>query len=67
MIASTQAREYLQAQNAKKSAEIAELQQFVSHDREFVSSLATHIIDIQDQQLRHFEGSYDEYLATQDV
>jgi ATPase subunit of ABC transporter with duplicated ATPase domains len=40
---------------------------FVSHDREFVSSLATHIIDIQDQQLRHFEGSYDEYLATQDV
>jgi len=38
---------------------------FVSHDREFVSSLATHIIDIQDKQLLHFEGSYDEYLDSQ--
>lgn len=38
---------------------------FVSHDREFVSSLANHIIDIQDQQLLHFEGTYDEYLDSQ--
>ncbi|OOF09460.1 ABC-F family ATPase, partial [Salinivibrio sp. PR919] len=36
---------------------------FVSHDREFVSSLATDIIEIKDQQLSHFNGSYDEYLA----
>ncbi len=36
---------------------------FVSHDREFVSSLATDIIEIKDQQLIHFNGSYDEYLA----
>ena len=37
---------------------------FVSHDREFVSSLATHIIDIRDNRLSCFQGSYDEYLAT---
>ena len=38
---------------------------FVSHDREFVSSLATRIIEIKDQQLVDFHGSYDEYLADQ--
>jgi len=38
---------------------------FVSHDREFVSSLATHIIEIQDQQMISFQGTYDEYLASQ--
>ena len=38
---------------------------FVSHDREFVSSLATRIIDIKDKQLVNFEGSLDEYLASQ--
>ena len=37
---------------------------FVSHDREFVSSLATGIIEIKDQQVFDFKGSYDEYLAT---
>ncbi|MEM8594131.1 MAG: ABC-F family ATPase [Pseudomonadota bacterium] len=37
---------------------------FVSHDREFVSSLATHLIEINDQSCVHFEGSYDEYMAT---
>ncbi|RXS42964.1 ABC-F family ATPase [Idiomarina sp. 29L] len=36
---------------------------FVSHDREFVSSLATRIIEITDKGLRDFAGSYDEYLA----
>ena len=38
---------------------------FVSHDREFVSSLATRIVEIKDQQLIDFQGSYDEYLASQ--
>ena len=37
---------------------------FVSHDREFVSSLATHIIEIENQELVHFQGSYDEYLVS---
>ncbi|EGN75919.1 ATPase component of ABC transporter [Idiomarina sp. A28L] len=37
---------------------------FVSHDREFVSSLATRIIEITDNGLRDFSGSYDDYLKT---
>lgn len=36
---------------------------FVSHDREFVSSLATEVISIHDKQLEHFKGTYDEFLA----
>lgn len=40
---------------------------FVSHDREFVSSLATRIIEIRDHQIFDFHGSYDEYLASQGV
>ncbi len=36
---------------------------FVSHDREFVSSLATSIIEIKDQKLHYFQGSYDEYTG----
>lgn len=36
---------------------------FVSHDREFVSSLATRIIEIKDKKLHNFAGTYDEYLA----
>ena len=40
---------------------------FVSHDREFVSSLATRIIEIKDEKLIDFQGSYDEYLASQNV
>ncbi len=39
---------------------------FVSHDREFVSSLATRIIEIKDQQLVDFHGTYEEYLASQE-
>lgn len=35
---------------------------FVSHDREFVSSLATQIIEIKDQQIHNFEGTYEEFL-----
>jgi ATPase subunit of ABC transporter with duplicated ATPase domains len=40
---------------------------FVSHDREFVSSLATRVIEIKDQTLIDFQGSYEEYLASQDI
>ncbi len=36
---------------------------FVSHDREFVSSLATRIIEIKNGELVDFQGTYDEYLA----
>ena len=38
---------------------------FVSHDREFVSSLATRIIEIKDNKLNDFTGTYDEFLASQ--
>lgn len=38
---------------------------FVSHDREFVSSLASRVIEIKDQQLIDFQGTYEEYLASQ--
>ncbi|XOV79480.1 MAG: ABC-F family ATPase [Aestuariibacter sp.] len=40
---------------------------FVSHDREFVSSLATEIIHIHDQQLEHFKGTYDEFLSSRET
>ncbi|PLW82495.1 ABC-F family ATPase [Kineobactrum sediminis] len=36
---------------------------FVSHDREFVSSLATRVIEIKDHQLVDFKGTYEEYLV----
>ena len=35
---------------------------FVSHDRQFVSSLANRIIDIKDKTLINFDGTLDEYL-----
>ena len=39
---------------------------FVSHDREFVGSLATRVIELRpDGQVNDFRGSYDEYLAKQ--
>lgn len=38
---------------------------FVSHDREFVSSLATRIIELTATGIVDFNGTYDEYLATQ--
>jgi ATPase subunit of ABC transporter with duplicated ATPase domains len=40
---------------------------FVSHDREFVSSLATRIIEIKDRQLNDFPGNYEEFLANQEM
>jgi ATPase subunit of ABC transporter with duplicated ATPase domains len=36
---------------------------FVSHDREFVSSLATRIIEIADHKMLDYTGGYDEFLA----
>lgn len=38
---------------------------FVSHDREFVSSLATRILDMSDADIIDFSGSYDDYLRSQ--
>jgi len=40
---------------------------FVSHDREFVSSLATRILDMKTQGITDFEGSYEDYLASQGI
>jgi ATPase subunit of ABC transporter with duplicated ATPase domains len=37
---------------------------FVSHDREFVSSLATRIIELTPQGIIDFKGTYDEYLRS---
>ncbi|HIO54183.1 MAG TPA: ABC-F family ATPase [Chromatiales bacterium] len=38
---------------------------FVSHDREFVSSLATRIIELTPTGIVDFHGTYDEYLRDQ--
>jgi ATPase subunit of ABC transporter with duplicated ATPase domains len=40
---------------------------FVSHDREFVSSLATRIVELTSQGVVYYGGSYDEYLLSQGV
>ncbi len=40
---------------------------FVSHDREFVSSLATRIIELTPTGIVDFHGSYDDYLKSQGV
>ncbi|QJR81932.1 ABC-F family ATPase [Alteromonas pelagimontana] len=39
---------------------------FVSHDREFVSSLATRILEIKDKKVINFDGTYNEYLASRE-
>lgn len=38
---------------------------FVSHDREFVSSVATRIIEITAQGIKDYHGTYESYLETQ--
>ena len=38
---------------------------FVSHDREFVSSLATRIIDMKPDGIVDFGGNYEDYLRSQ--
>ena len=40
---------------------------FVSHDREFVSSLATRIIELSESGVVDFSGTYDDYLRSQGV
>jgi ATPase subunit of ABC transporter with duplicated ATPase domains len=41
---------------------------FVSHDREFVSSLATRIIEVKaGGQIVDYRGTYEEYLASQGI
>ena len=40
---------------------------FVSHDREFVSSLATRIIEISDKGVNDYHGTYEEFLRDQMV
>jgi ATPase subunit of ABC transporter with duplicated ATPase domains len=40
---------------------------FVSHDREFVSSLATRVIEITSHGVVDFNGNYEDYLASQSI
>ncbi|AYF86312.1 ABC-F family ATPase [Pseudomonas sp. DY-1] len=40
---------------------------FVSHDREFVGSLATRIIELNENGVTDFSGTYDDYLRSQGV
>ena len=40
---------------------------FVSHDREFVASLATRVIEMQTDGIVDFHGGYEEYLSSQRV
>ncbi|MBI3562931.1 MAG: ABC-F family ATPase [Gammaproteobacteria bacterium] len=40
---------------------------FVSHDREFVSSLATRIVEMTPRGIVNYNGSYEDYLRSQGV
>ncbi len=40
---------------------------FVSHDREFVNSLATRILEIRPSGIVDFRGTYDDYLRSQGI
>jgi ATPase subunit of ABC transporter with duplicated ATPase domains len=40
---------------------------FVSHDREFVSSLATRIIEMTPEKITDYKGTYEEFLRSQGV
>ncbi|MFD2178334.1 ABC-F family ATPase [Veronia pacifica] len=40
---------------------------FVSHDRQFVSSLANRILEIRDGKITDFKGTYDEFLKSKGV
>lgn len=40
---------------------------FVSHDREFVSSLATRILEITPQKVVDFSGNYEDYLRSRGI
>jgi ATPase subunit of ABC transporter with duplicated ATPase domains len=38
---------------------------FVSHDREFVSSLATRVVELTEKGINNFSGNYEDYLRDQ--
>ncbi len=38
---------------------------FVSHDREFVSSLSTKIVELTEQGANYYAGNYEDYLKSQ--
>jgi ATPase subunit of ABC transporter with duplicated ATPase domains len=40
---------------------------FVSHDREFVSSLATRVLEVKDGEIIDFQGGYEDYLSSQGI
>jgi ATPase subunit of ABC transporter with duplicated ATPase domains len=40
---------------------------FVSHDREFVSSLATRILEIKEDGITDYHGNYEDYLKSQGI
>jgi len=40
---------------------------FVSHDREFVSSLATRVLEIKDDTIVDYQGTYEQYLLSQGI
>ncbi|CAN5382540.1 ABC-F family ATPase [soil metagenome] len=40
---------------------------FVSHDREFVSSLATRVLEIKEDGIIDFQGGYEDYLTSQGI
>ncbi|WP_233451045.1 ABC-F family ATPase [Xenorhabdus nematophila] len=40
---------------------------FVSHDRAFVGSLASRILEIKSDKVVDFKGTYDEYLSSQGI
>jgi len=40
---------------------------FVSHDREFVSSLATRILEVKEDGIVDFQGGYEDYLSSQGI
>jgi ATPase subunit of ABC transporter with duplicated ATPase domains len=40
---------------------------FVSHDREFVSSLATRILEVKENEIIDFQGTYENYLTSQGI
>ena len=40
---------------------------FVSHDREFVSSLANRILEVKNGEIIDFKGGYEEYLTMQGI
>ncbi len=40
---------------------------FVTHDREFVSSVATRIFEIKSDKIIDYTGNYEDYIAAQEL